>query len=149
MNIKKLFLISILAILTVTMRSEAAATTTYMLNIESTPVTTEIEKSPVKTGKKKGIKELAKKYCISIFTGSMLGYTTGYIQTCIEKKFDLSVPMQLCLGFVETVTRTNILNAIQKDFDEYEITNSGPLIQFSSVIASWIAYFSYPVIIKN
>src|SRR5438045_7912079 len=135
-KIKTNIFLLMLLLLSPTIRpEESTTTTTYTLQIGTNPATTEVEKSPVKTGRKKGIKELAKKYCISILTGSMLGYTTGYIQTCIEKKFDLSVPMQLCLGFVETVTRTNILNAIQKDFDEYEITNSGPLIQFSSLIA--------------
>jgi|GEM_PF-5041999 len=136
------FLLIATTILPTIVRPEAStSTTTYTLNIGSEPTITETKTSVSPRDKKQGLKALAKKYCVSILTGSMIGGATGYLERYIEKQFEVSFPITLFFMLIESGVRVETLNAIVKDFGEYGIPHSKQLTIFASSLVSWFAYF--------
>jgi hypothetical protein len=141
----KYFLFLALSLLTITIRpEEAALTTIYTVNIDNdVPSSAETAESPKDTiNQKTGLKELCKKYLVSIIPGTMIGATTGYLEKYIEKQFGIAFPKTLLFMIIEYGIRNKTVDTVQKDCDKHFVNNSRELMFFAARLASWIAYFS-------
>src|SRR5438105_4333902 len=126
----KYFLVIALSLLTTTVRpEEAALTTTYTINIGNVPSNTETAELPKDTiNQKAGLKELCKKYLVSIIPGTMIGATTGYLEKYIEKHFGITLPTTLLFMIIECGARNETVDTVQKDCDRHFIKNSRELM---------------------
>ena len=88
---------------------------------------------------------MAQSYVPAMVTSTLVGITTSSLMKLIEKNYPITTHSFICymiLWMSEVELRTNIINALQADFNAYSMKYKKELMHPTARIASWITYLS-------